>query len=99
MGTTQLTAQAVAATGVASSTALTLTRANQAIVWNSIALQTVRTAELQAPDASRAYAIVAISVYDAVNAINPKYASYGDVTAKVVQGNLRRSGSGRRGGD
>ena len=86
MGTTQLTAQAVAATGVASSSTLTLTRANQAIVWNSIALQTVRTAELQAPDASRAYAIVAISVYDAVNAINPKYASYGDVTAKASKG-------------
>ena len=33
-----------------------------------------------------AFAIVAISVYDAVNAINPKYASYGNVTAKVSKG-------------
>lgn len=49
MGTTQLTAQVVEATGVASSTTLTVTRANQAIVWNSIALQAVRTAHLQAP--------------------------------------------------
>ena len=86
MGTTQLTAQVVEATGVASSTTLSVTRANQAIVWNSIALQAVRTAHLQAPDSSRAFAIVAISVYDAVNAINPKYASYGNVTAKVSKG-------------
>ncbi|MGZ3357065.1 MAG: hypothetical protein ACXVBO_19700, partial [Isosphaeraceae bacterium] len=86
MGTTQLTAQVVEATGVASSTTLTVTRANQAIVWNSIALQAVRTAHLQAPDSSRAFAIVAISVYDAVNAINPKYASYGNITAKVSKG-------------
>ncbi|MGA7499864.1 MAG: hypothetical protein WBX00_24300 [Isosphaeraceae bacterium] len=53
MGTTQLTAQVVEATGVASSTTLSVTRASQAIVWNSIALQAVRTADLQAPDASR----------------------------------------------
>ncbi len=86
MGTTPFTAQVVAATGVASSANLSVTRANQAIVWNSIALQAVRTAHLQAPDASRAYAIVAISVYDAVNAVNPKYASYGNVTAKVSRG-------------
>ena len=84
MGTTQLTAQVVEATGVASSTTLSVTRANQAIVWNSIALQAVRTADLQAPDASCAYAIVAISVYDAVNAVDPKYAAYGNVTAKCV---------------
>ena len=51
-----------------------MTRANQAIVWNSIALQAVRNAREQAPDSSRAYAIVAMSVYDAVNAIDPKYA-------------------------
>jgi membrane-associated phospholipid phosphatase len=86
MGTTQLTAQVVEATGVASSSTLSVTRANQAIVWNSIALQAVRTADLQAPDASREYAIVAISVYDAVNAVDPKYASYGNVTAKVSKG-------------
>ncbi len=86
VGTTQFSAQVVAATGIAGSATLSVTRANQAIVWDSIALQAVRNADLQAPNASRAYAIVAISVYDAVNAIDRKYASYGDVTAKVSKG-------------
>ena len=99
MGTTPFTAQVVEATGVASSAILSVTRANQAIVWNSIALQAVRNADLQAPDSSRAYAIVAISVYDAVNAIDPKYASYGNVTAKVSKGTSADCGGGRRGGD
>ena len=41
---------------------------------------------MQAPDSSRVHAIVALSVYDAVNAIDPKYAEYGGVTAKVSPG-------------
>ena len=45
MGTTAFTAQVVEAAGVASSASLSVTRANQAIVWNSIALQAVRNAK------------------------------------------------------
>ena len=83
MGTTPFIAKAIGATGATSSALLSVTRANQAIVWNSIALQAVRNAHLQAPDASRVYAIVAISVYDAVNAVDPKYASYGNLRINV----------------
>jgi membrane-associated phospholipid phosphatase len=81
MGTTPFTAVVVGAGGGASSGVLSVTRANQAIVWNSIALQAVRTAGAQPPDASRDYAIVSLAVYDAVNAVDPKYAMYGGVTA------------------
>ena len=84
MGTTTFTARVVDAVGVASSARLSVTRANQAIVWNSIALQAVRNAREQAPDSSRVYAIVALSVYDAVNAIDPKYAEYGGVRATAA---------------
>ena len=63
-----------------------MTRSNQATVWNSIALQAVRNARVQAPDSSRAYAIVALSVYDAVNAIKPRYAEYGGVRVAVLPG-------------
>ncbi len=86
MGTTRLTARVAGATGAASSPVLTVTRANQAIVWNSIALQAVRDAREQAPDSSRDYAIVALSVYDAVNAIELRYAEYGSVKAAVAPG-------------
>ena len=98
MGTTPFTAEVAGAGGGASSAILSVTRANQAIVWNSIALQAVRNADMQAPDSSRDLAIVALSVYDAVNAIDPKYAMYGGVTATVSRGpppTPRR----RRGGD
>jgi hypothetical protein len=44
MGTTALIARVVNAGGPPSSTSLSVTRANQAIVWNSIALQAVRNA-------------------------------------------------------
>jgi membrane-associated phospholipid phosphatase len=83
LGTTPFTAVVVGAGGGASSGVLSITRANQAIVWNSIALQAVRNADSQAPDSSRDYAIVALAVYDAVDAIDRKYAMYGDVTATV----------------
>jgi membrane-associated phospholipid phosphatase len=86
MGTTPFVAQVREASVTSTSAMLPVTRANQAIVWNSIALQAVRTAHSQAPDSSRAYAIVAISVYDAVNAIHPQYASYGNITARVARG-------------
>jgi hypothetical protein len=81
MGTTPFTAVVLGAGGGASSGVLSVTRTNQAIVWNSIALQAARTAGVQPPDASRDYAIVALAVYDAVNAVDPKYAMYGGATA------------------
>ena len=86
MGTTPFTAQVDDSAGVASSPILSVTRANQAIVWNSIALQAVRNAKEQAPDSVAGLALVAISVYDAVNAIDPKYAEYGGVTARGSKG-------------
>jgi membrane-associated phospholipid phosphatase len=86
MGTTPLSTHVIAATGAASSSIVPVTRANQAVVWNSIALQAVRNAHTQAPDSARDYAIVALSVYDAVNAIDPNYSMYGDVTVKASQG-------------
>jgi hypothetical protein len=86
MGTTALIARVVNAGGTPGSAGLSVTRANQAIVWNSIALQAVRNARDQAPDSSRAYAIEALSVYDAVNAINARYAEYGGVRAAVAPG-------------
>ncbi len=79
--------------GAPSRASLSVTRSNQAIVWNSIALQAVRNAKEQAPDSSRVYAIVALSVYDAVNAIHPRYAEYGGVRAAVLPGT---SAAGRR---
>ena len=99
MGTTRFTAHVVGAAGVASSPTLSVTRANQAIVWNSIALQAVRTAQRAGPDASRVYAIVALSVYDAVNAIDPRVAHTATSRAAVFAGDLGRRGGRRRGGD
>jgi membrane-associated phospholipid phosphatase len=86
IGTTEFTAQVVSPGGAPRSAGLSVTRSNQAIVWNSIALEAVRNAKEQAPDSSRVYAIVTLSVYDAVNAINPKYAEYGGVTTNVSPG-------------
>jgi membrane-associated phospholipid phosphatase len=86
MGTTSLSTHVADATGAATSSTLPVTRANQAIVWNSIALQAVRNGDIQAPNSSRDLAIVALSVYDAVNAIDPNYAEYGGVTAKPSPG-------------
>ena len=83
MGTTLFSTHVQGTAATASSPILSVTRANQAIVWNSIALQAVRNAAIQAPNSARDLAIVAISVYDAVNAVDLKYASYGDVTAQV----------------
>ena len=48
---------------------------------------------------SRALAIVAISVYDAVNAINPKYAMYGGVTARAAKGTSADAAADGRGGN
>ena len=85
-GTTACRIQATDAAGDQASTTLDMTRANQVIAWNSVALQAVRVAKLQAPDAARALAIVQVSVYDAVNAIHPKYESYGNITVQAPRG-------------
>jgi membrane-associated phospholipid phosphatase len=61
---------------------MTVTRANQAVVWNSVVLQAIRDTKAPPPNSARELAIVAISVFDAVNAIAPKYASYG-ITVKA----------------
>ena len=76
MGTTSLVAQTSGPSGVATTASLVVNRANEAIVWNTVALQAVRTAHAQAPDAARDDAIVALSVFDAVNAIHPRYTPY-----------------------
>ena len=86
MGTTPFVAQVHDAAGIATSTTLSVTIANQAIVWNSICAPGGSHGSSPGADASRAYAIVAISVYDAVNAVSPQYASYGNVTATVSKG-------------
>jgi hypothetical protein len=86
MGTTAFTARVVHRGGTSGRARLSVTRANQAIVWNSIALQAIRNAREQAPDSSRDYAIVALSAYDAVNAIDRRYAEYGGVRAAAVPG-------------
>src|SRR2546423_1037713 len=64
MGTTALTVRAIDAAGDRAAAGLDVTRANPAIAWNSVALQAIRTARAQAPDAARDLAIVAVSVYD-----------------------------------
>jgi len=75
-GTTPFTVRAAVDSGRAATAGLTVTRANQVVVWNSVALQAVRDAKLQAPDAARDLAVVAVAVYDAVNAIDPTAAPY-----------------------
>ena len=61
---------------------MSLTRGNQVIVWNSVALQMIRNVQSPPPDSARQLAIVAVSVFDAVNAIHPRYASY-DIAVKA----------------
>ncbi|MEA2632871.1 MAG: hypothetical protein QOE66_3090, partial [Chloroflexota bacterium] len=76
MGTTALTVRATDADGDRAAADLDVTRANQSFAWNSVALQAIRTARAQAPDAARDLAIVAVSVYDAVDSIDPRSAPY-----------------------
>lgn len=75
-GSTPLTVKATDATGAKASATMSVTRANQAVVWNSVTLQTIREGKAPPPNAARELAIVMVSVFDAVNAIDPKYASY-----------------------
>ena len=86
IGTTDFTARATEPTGNRATASLAVTRANPAIAWNSIALQAIRTSHLPAPNEARALAIVEVSVFDAVNAINPQYSSYGNITVKAPRG-------------
>lgn len=44
--------------------------------WNGVLLDTIRAERLAPPQASRALAIVATAVYDAVNATDPRHAAY-----------------------
>lgn len=76
MGTTTLHARATGASGDSAAADVTMTRANQAVAWNSVALQAIRTGAVPAPDAARDLAIVQVSVYDAVNAIDRRYEPY-----------------------
>ena len=80
MGTTALTAQAVDATGDRGNATMNVTRANQVVAWNAVALQIVRNAKIQAPDVARDLAIVQVAVFDAVDAIEPKYQPYAIAT-------------------
>jgi membrane-associated phospholipid phosphatase len=77
MGTAVFTATAAEPSGVREKATLSVTRANQVVAWNSVALQAIRTGDVQAPDAARDLAIVEVSVYDAVNRADPRGASYG----------------------
>ena len=72
-----MTVKATSVAGAQSTSSMSLTRANQVIVWNSVALQMIRNVQSPPPDSARQLAIVAVSVFDAVNAIHPRYASYG----------------------
>jgi membrane-associated phospholipid phosphatase len=82
VGTTPLTVKAADAAGNTGSASMSVTRANQVIVWNSVALQLIRTEKAPPPNASRALAITQLSVFDAVNSIVPTAASYA-TTAKA----------------
>src|SRR4051812_13956070 len=53
MGTTTFNVRATGAAGERADADLDVTRANQAIAWNSVALQAIRTARAQAPDSAR----------------------------------------------
>jgi len=75
-GTTVFAARADGGTSASVSPPLSVIRADQVVVWNTVALQAVRTARLQAPEAARALAIVQVSVYDAVNAVYRRYRPY-----------------------
>jgi hypothetical protein len=83
-GTTTITVKATTAAGSPSTASMSLTRANQVIVWNPVALQAIRNDESPPTDSARQLAIVALSVYDAVNAIHPMYASY-DLSVRAPQ--------------
>jgi hypothetical protein len=76
-GTTTMTVSATSTGGARSSTSMSIIRGNQVIVWNSVALQMIRNVQSPPPDSARQLAILGISVFDAVNAIHPRYASYG----------------------
>ncbi len=75
MGTTSFVVRATAS-GMTSRADLSVIRANQVVAGNSVALQTIRNAKVQAPDVARDLAIVETSVFDAVDAVKPKYAAY-----------------------
>ena len=76
LGQTPLTAQVTDDFAQNATANLTVTRANQVIVWNAIALQAIRNAKSQPPDASRALAMVETAVYGAVNAVEPIGSTY-----------------------
>jgi hypothetical protein len=75
-GTTSLEAQVSTPSAFKASVELTVTSANQVVTWNSVALQAIRTAHTQAPDAARDLAIVQVAVYDAVNGIDRSFSPY-----------------------
>jgi PAP2 superfamily len=75
-GTTTMTVSARSAGGARSTASMSLTRGNQVVVWNSVALQMIRNVQAAPPDSARQLAILGVSVFDAVNAISPRYASY-----------------------
>lgn len=55
-------------------------RADVVIAWNGVLRDTIRAESLAPPHASRALAIVATAVYDAVNAVDPRHAAYRPTT-------------------
>jgi hypothetical protein len=81
-GTATMTVSATSTGGAHATASMSLTRGNQVIVWNSVALQMIRNVQSPPPDSARQLAVVAVSVFDAVNAIHPRYASY-DIAVKA----------------
>lgn len=49
---------------------------NPALLWNEVALAAIRADNTAPPKAARALAIVHTAVFDAVNAVTPRYAPY-----------------------
>jgi hypothetical protein len=76
-GQTALTATAFAPGSLLSGTAdLTVTRANEVVIWNAVALGAIRSHDTPAPLAARNLAIVATAVDGAVNAVHRTHAPY-----------------------
>jgi len=50
--------------------------ANEAVHWNGVLLQAIRTAKTAPPRASRGMAMMHAAAYDAVNSLSPGYAPY-----------------------
>ncbi|MFO0889146.1 MAG: vanadium-dependent haloperoxidase [Isosphaeraceae bacterium] len=80
-GQTELTVRAIDARGESAAASMTLTRANQAVVWNSVALQAVRDTKSPPPNCARELAILSVAMFDAINSIDRKYEPY----AVIVQ--------------